>query len=103
MPHYRKLPTEEEEIRYKMHQDGFINQLKGMVTNMVDSVQKILPKGAGVSMGAGATVLAVGAGLALSEVILVWLAGYCIGKTVANWVTSSAREVVNESFNSIEE
>lgn len=97
--HNRKLPTEENEIRYSMHSDGLINQSKEMVTEMIDFIQKKIPQGTSAALGATVTVMAVAGSLALSEVIVAGLAAYCIGKTIGNWATSSARDVVNKTFN----
>ncbi len=98
--HYRKSPTEEADIQYNMHEDGFIDQTQNMVSGMVDTVRQKLPQGLGVAGGAGAYILAIGAGLAVGEAVAVGMLGYCLYKKLAKGalLPASTRDILREQI-----
>jgi len=105
--HYRPLPTDESDYRFNMHSDGFIAPAKELVVNSMETVEKYLPEAGGGALGAVGAILAapalVAGSIAVSEMALIGLAGYFIGKgiykKVTHWATSVARDSVSESLN----
>ena len=85
-----------------MHEDGFLNKPQSFFTNITEYIARKTPQGTGDSMGAALAILAVGGGLAASEIILVGLAGYCIGKTIGNVFSHNLRKTVNDTFDDSE-
>ncbi len=92
--------------RAKLHEQGYKGYSSSSLREFGDSISdsanyedKVLPKGAGVALAAGFTVLAVAAGVvALPEIALIAGVGYLVGNKMTSPVTGRVKKFVNETL-----
>lgn len=95
-----------QQSRYELHGEGVKGYSNGDLTDFRESLQESVDyaaekteSGAGKALGAAGTLLAVGAGLALSEIIIVGAAAYFIGKKMGEVGSRMFREEASRNLN----
>lgn len=91
--------------RYQLHGEGIkgvtddsIADFRKGISETVDYVADKTSPGTGRALGAAGTLLAIGAGLALSEVIVVGAVAYYVGRKMGEVGTRRFREEAHKAL-----
>jgi len=95
-----------QQSRHELHGEGIKGYSDDNLTEFREGIQEVsdydaqqTEQGTGRSLGAAGTILAVGAGLALSEVIVVGAAAYFIGKKLGQVGSRMFKEETAKALN----
>lgn len=102
----KNLLTPNQQSRHELHGEGIKGYSESDLTEFREGLQETVDyaaekttSGSGKALGAAGTILAVGAGLALSEVILVGAAAYFIGKKMGEVGSRMFKEEASKNLN----